>query len=334
MTYPKTPRLIWHDEFFDRSSSAPDIQTYAHQRIVVALQRGRIPWKVPVSHDPNSGLPCNVRTGGRYRGVNTLLLCDTYETKDYRSKWWGTVEDWSSIGIDVKDGQEPTVIVHYLGGNQVESALVFNAAQVHGADEFQSLPVDAIVANDEADFGLMGMLIEHHSPDIRFDKGNEHFPPDWNGYITPEPFHSHPNHRSGDYILMQSEGHFHSRADHYSVMLHEMVHWAEVRTNWMHCMPIRELVAEIGMHVLGLELGVPHCFDTHNHRKWLKEWNFIFPEDFKLFFWVTAQVDAVCDYLLGPILHREQVDYHDSYGIIPEVNHITGPDFMAFRPPW
>ena len=327
-------RLILPDEFFSRPDSTPDVITYVHQRITIALQRGRIPWKVPVSHDPNGGLPCNVRTGGRYCGVNTILLCDTYETHGYRSKWWGTFEDWTAAGVSVKSGQEPTVIVRYCGGDNVESNLVFNADQVQGAERYMAMPDTALVANDEADFGLMGMLLEHHAPDIRFDVGDERFGPDWNGYITPEPFHSHPNHRTGDYILMQSERHFHSRADHYSVMLHEMVHWSEVRTNWMHCMPIRELVAEIGMHVLGLELGVPHCFDEHNHRKWLSHWNPIFHKDETVFLWVMAQVDRVCDFLLQPILQQEERVYHDRCQISPRVNHITGPDFMSFEPPW
>lgn len=83
-------RLILPDEFWEGPDNVPDINTYIHQRLTVALQRGRIPWRVPVSHDPNCGLPCNVRTGGRYRGVNTLMLCDTYVTKGYRRKWWGS----------------------------------------------------------------------------------------------------------------------------------------------------------------------------------------------------------------------------------------------------
>jgi len=330
----KLSRLILPDEFFSRSDSAPNINTFIHQRIKIALQRSRIPWKVPVSHDPNCGLPCNVRTGGRYRGVNTLLLCDTYETKGYRSKWWGTIEDWMEVRAEVKDGQEPTVIVQYRDVGSVEPCLVFNAVQVSGANEFQAIPDTALVANDEADFGLMGMLIEHHNSDIRFDKGDGRFGPDWNGYISPEPFHNHPHHRFGDYILMQSEGKFPSRADHYSVMLHEMMHWAEVRTNWMHCMPVREFVAEAGMHLLGLELGVPHCFDEHNHRKWLRHWNPIFYKDELFFFWAMAQVDRACDFLLQPILQQEDRVYHDRSQISPKVNFITGPDFMSFDPPW
>lgn len=333
---PSTKLILPEDFHSERQQSEvpPDITTFIHQRIKIALQRGRIPWKVPVSHDPNCGLPCNVRTRGRYRGVNTLLLCDTYRTHCYQSKWWGTAEDWAGAGATVKGDQEPTVIVSYRHGYSVEPCLVFNAAQVQGANEYQAMPEKVLVANDEADFGLMGMLIEHHNPDIRFDVGDDRFGPDWNGYITPEPFHSHPNHRTGDYILMQSERKFYSRADHYSVMLHELVHWSEVRTGWMHCMPVREFVAEAGMHILGLELGVPHCFDEHNHRKWLRHWNPIFHKDELFFLWAMAQVDRACGYLLQPILQPEDRVYHDRCHISPKVNFITGPDFMSFEPPW
>tara|TARA_R110002095_G_scaffold6094_3_gene12732 strand:- start:680 stop:1705 length:1026 start_codon:yes stop_codon:yes gene_type:complete len=332
-------RLILPEDFHSKrcqSDEPPDINTFIQQRIKIALQRGRIPWKVPVSHDPNCGLPTNVRTGGRYRGVNTLMLCDTYETKGYRSKWWGTAEDWRAVHADVEDDQDPTVIARYRenAGLQVDPCLVFNAAQVPGAEEYKTMPKTALVANDEADFGLMGMLIEHHAPDIRIDVGNERFGSDWNGYITPEPFHDHPNHKSGDYILMQSEGKFHSRADHYSVMLHEMVHWSEVRTGWMHCMPVREFVAEAGMHILGLELGIPHCFDEYNHRKWLRHWNSIFYKDESFFIWAMAQVDRACGYLLQPILQGEERVYHDPCHIIPPVHFISGPDHMSFDAAW
>ncbi|HAH48888.1 ArdC-like ssDNA-binding domain-containing protein [Gimesia sp.] len=329
-------RLILPDEFWDGSGSVPDINAYINQRITVALQRGRIPWKIPLSHDPNCGLPHNVRTGGRYRGVNTLLLCDTYHTKGYRNKWWGTAEDWEAIGAVVKYGQEPTVIAQYRDvGCKADPCLVFHASQVHGACDRQSLQADgAIMANDEADLSFMGMLLEYHQPDIRFDKGDTKNPPDWNGYVVPEPWHDFPTHKYGDYILMQSENHFPSRADHYSVMLHELVHWSEIRTDWMHCLPVREFVAEAGMHILGLELGVPHCFDEYNHRKWLRHWNVIFHTDDSFFFWAMAQVDRVCDFLLHPILQRAERVYHDKCSIIPPVHFISGPDNMCFTKAW
>ena len=311
--YPrKPPRLIFPQEFYDETwerEETPCIIRFAHQRIKIALQTGRIPWKVPVSYDPNCGLPCNVRTKSRYRGVNTILLCDTLRTKNLRSKWWGTRGDWHSVGCCVNGDQEPIVIAmcHDDVGSQFAPALVYNAAQIEGAEHFRASldKLDALVVNDEADFGSIGRLLEYHAPDIRFDVGDENQSADWNGYVPPDPWLDHPNHKMGDYILMQSEQYFHSRADYYSILLHEMMHWAEVRTGWIDRMPAREFVAEAGMCILGLELGVPRTLCEFNHRKWLPYWTILCHEDEKFFFSMMAQVDRACDYLLSPLENGE-----------------------------
>lgn len=330
-------RLILPEEFLSERppEKIPDIKTFIHQRIKIALDLGRIPWKVPVSHDPNCGLPHNIRSGRRYRGVNTLLLCDSYYTKGFRSKWWGTAEDWESLGHPIQAGEEPTVIAKYCDGGwsrEIDHSLVFNAVQVHGAEEYQALLLDAIMADDEADFGLMGMLIEHHAPDIRYDDLNEELEPTWSGaYAPPNPWIKFPNHRSGDYILMRSIENFRSKADHFSTLLHEFIHWTEVRTTWMHCMPVREFVAEVGMHILGLELGIPHSMNPGNHRKWASYWNLIATKDRTFFLWAMSQVDRACDFLLEPILGRKQDYYHDPWCIVPSINHCTGADQMSFE---
>lgn len=330
-------KLILPEEFWEETDNPPEIKTLIHQRLAVALQKGRIPWQVPLLIDPNAGRPCNVRTLGRYRGVNTLLLCDTFCTKGYHSKWWGTAEDWESVGATVKNGQRPTVIAHYPEiGYDIKPCQVYNVAQVKGADQFRvAKRTDMVVPSEEVDYGYMGMMMEHHAPDIRFNSDKEQEQqqlPIWNGkYFAPEPWHSFPKQNMGDFILMKSENHFRSKSDFYSVMLHEFVHWAEVRTEWFHCLPVREFVAEAGMHILGMELGIPYFIDAYSHHTWLAHWKVIFPQDETFFFWAMSQVDRVCDYLLGPVLHLEPEDYHDHYRIEPEINHLNGPDMMSFQ---
>lgn len=57
-----------------------------------------------------------------------MLLCDTYHTDGYRSKWWGTEEDWNTIGATIRRDEVPTLIAHYVGdGMVIEGRLVFNA---------------------------------------------------------------------------------------------------------------------------------------------------------------------------------------------------------------
>ncbi len=328
----KTPRLILPDDFLGRDST-PDIKLYVHQRVKAALGLGRTPWRIPVSYDPNCGLPHNVHTGGRYRGVNTILLCDTYKTKAYRSKWWGPKEDWAAVGGTVRAGEEPTIIVHYVGDADwsLEPRLVFNAAQVVGADKYQWTIKDHVVNHADADFGHMGQFMEFHTPRVLYDVGDENNPPDYIGYVPPYPWSKFPNHDTGDYIMMQSIERCCTKACHFSILLHEFVHWAEVRTGWMHCLPVREFVAEMGMHVLGLELGVPYTLDTHNRYKWQGHWNRIATKDGRFFLWATAQVDRVVDHLLKPIFHRDRSFYHDPWCVVPKVNRWPGEDGMRFE---
>ncbi len=286
----KMTRLILPEDFLGRESN-PDIKLYSHQRAKIALCLGRTPWRVPVSYDPNCGLPHNVRTRGRYRGINTILLCDTYETKGYRSKWWGTGEDWAAVGGAVLPKELPTIIARYVGDADwsLEPRLVFNAAQVAGAEQFCCSIVDDVVDHADADFGLMGQFMEYHNPRVLYDVGDENNPPDYIGYLPPYPWSKFPSHDTGDYIMMQSIERCWTKACHFSILLHEFVHWAEVRTGWMHCLPVREFVAEMGMHVLGLELGVPHTLDNFNRDKWAGHWNRIATLDGWFFLWATAR---------------------------------------------
>src|SRR5690606_356793 len=98
-------------------------------------------------------------------------LCDTYHTEGYRSKWWGTKEDWALIGATVKQDEVPTVIAHFVGDGQdtIEERRVFNAHQVKGANQYVPT-IDQVVRHSEADFGFMGMFLEHHNPNILYDQ--------------------------------------------------------------------------------------------------------------------------------------------------------------------
>lgn len=173
-------RLIFPHDIVRRYEPEPivDLREFLHHQVNIALGLGRTPWEIPVAYDPNCGLPCNVRSGGRYRGINTILLCDTYHTHGFRSRWWGTEADWTSVGATVGPDQKPTIIAHFGGDDLVtlEERRVFNAQQVRGADHLVAI-IKEVVLHEDADFGLMGMLSEHHSPTIKYDEGDDSIRP-------------------------------------------------------------------------------------------------------------------------------------------------------------
>lgn len=186
-------RLILPDDFLRKEEQVVDVKHYLHKQVKIALGLGRTPWEIPVAYDPNCGLPCNVRTGGRYRGINIILLCDKYHTHGFRSKWWGTAEDWASMGATINRDEVPTIIAHFVGDDLVtlEERRVYCAHQVKRADQYVST-IKEVVLHDDADFGMMGMLLEHHNPKIRYDQGDEFHPPDYNGYMSPQSWKHSP----------------------------------------------------------------------------------------------------------------------------------------------
>ena len=66
--------------------------------IVEALKTGGLPpWRKPWATDPNAGFPCNM-TGRKYRGINPLLLQIASMRFGFKSKWWGTWNQWQKVG--------------------------------------------------------------------------------------------------------------------------------------------------------------------------------------------------------------------------------------------
>ena len=82
-----------------RRSTAPrqDIYTTITERIMAALEAGRIPWQKP--WNAQEGQPRNLISGKPYRGVNLLLLAN-----EGGSPFWLTYRQAQEIGGHVKAG--------------------------------------------------------------------------------------------------------------------------------------------------------------------------------------------------------------------------------------
>ena len=83
-----------------RRSTAPrqDIYTTITDRILAALEAGRVPWQKP--WDARQGRPRNLISGKAYRGVNLLLLAN-----EGGSPFWLTYRQASQLGGYVKKGE-------------------------------------------------------------------------------------------------------------------------------------------------------------------------------------------------------------------------------------
>ena len=93
----------------------------------------------------------------------------------------------------------------------------------------------------EPDFQPAEELIAATGADIRYG-GDRAF------YRRPTPAGSFPNHHEGDFIVMPPRATFDPPGAFYETAVHELAHWAEVRTGWDHDKEgyaLGELAAEI-----------------------------------------------------------------------------------------
>ena len=91
-----------------RRSTAPrqDIYTTITDRILAALEAGRVPWQKP--WDARQGRPRNLISGKAYRGVNLLLLANEGGTP-----FWLTYRQASQLGGYVKKGERGELVVFW-----------------------------------------------------------------------------------------------------------------------------------------------------------------------------------------------------------------------------
>ena len=91
-----------------RRSTAPrqDIYTTITERIMAALEAGRIPWQKP--WNAQEGQPRNLISGKPYRGVNLLLLAN-----EGGSPFWLTYRQAQEIGGHVKAGERGQTVVFW-----------------------------------------------------------------------------------------------------------------------------------------------------------------------------------------------------------------------------
>jgi antirestriction protein ArdC len=295
-------------------------------KIITALENNLVPWRRPWRSPKNAGRPTSVSTGRAYSGVNPLL-CEMHAlTHGFESQLWGTFRQWQLLDgrikqrpSHVKSGEWGCRIVLYKpiskqvvdeAGNEDEERFfimktftVFNIDQVEAPhlDRFRATagsPDSEFPKFDEAE-----TLIHKTNAEIRFGGGKAY-------YSLPTPAGSWPHHESGDYVVMPHAEQFESAAAYYETYLHELAHWAEVRTAWdrdKHGYAMGELVAEMSSCFLASELGIP-ATDLGNHASYLKSWIGAMKADPSYIFKASTQASKTADFLMSFVKPVENVE--------------------------
>jgi len=155
-------------------SQQPDIYQDITDRIITYLEKGVIPWKVPLRTKGANQWPSNRLTGDPYRGVNVFMLAVTTWAEGYTSSRWLTYRQAKELGGHVRKGEESTPIVFWkqytkedkdTGKDKQIPVLrryrVFNLDQCEGIDKpeeekFEPLDFTPIEAAERIVGGYLG----------------------------------------------------------------------------------------------------------------------------------------------------------------------------------
>jgi antirestriction protein ArdC len=179
---------------------------------------------------------------------------------------------------------------------------IFNADQVEGdrAGEFQ-VHEEAGQPDVQPDFQPAEELMLASRADIRFGGDRAY-------YARPQPTGSFPHHTGGDFICIPPKVTFDPPGSFYETAVHELSHWAEVRTGWDHDKQgyaLGELAAEIGSCYVSAELGIPQGEGLGNHAAYLRSWLEALKNDRNYIFKAAKQASKVTDFLLGLVKKPE-----------------------------
>jgi len=246
--------------------------------VLSSMRAGKYPWRTLSGR----GIPRNPLTGRKFTGIELLLLSAVADQRQYRSQYWGTLREWSLLGLKVRE--RPANIPDEMKAVTVlEGTRLFNTEQVEGPviDKYldtmkaQSGPVDYSEA--EAIIKATGAKIRHHRQ-CRIAL-----------YLrSPQ-----------DRILMPLRTSFLDAPQYVATKLHEVIHHSESRLGWIGSPDQGELIAECATGILEAELGLPHDTDLLNHNLWLPTWIERIQASPSYLIEAAAQASRAVDFVLG-----------------------------------
>jgi antirestriction protein ArdC len=269
-----------------------DIYDKVTDRIIKALEGGKIPWRRPW----RTSWPMNLSTGKGYQGINTVMLSCT----EYDQPYWCTFRQANKLGGSIRAGESAKTFVVFAkemlyasedkDGNRVLKAgfvlkysPIFNIEQTKGVEA----PAEIEVEKLEAEQYIQGALCH---PVIKY--GGDR------AYYSPE----------GDHIQMPLKEQFTSSQGYYETLLHEIGHWTGGKSRLNRNLGLEttirareELTAEMfagfALHKVGFDQ------DVKNVSAYIQSWIRALQNDKKALLWSSREArKAVYYFELGKVV--------------------------------
>lgn len=267
-----------------------DVYQSVTDKIINALEKGTVPWRVPWV----AGGPVSLRSNKRYRGVNVFLL----SLAGYGDPRWGTFKSVKDAGGYVRKGERGTTIILWKptkrrgedeNGEENETPylllrtyVVFNGEQCEGLPELQlEFENEPIERAEEIVAGFVG------GPGILLGGGRASYSP------------------LKDLVRCPVLGNFTSPEAYYSTIYHELLHATGHESRLKRIEPAlfgtipyaqEELVAEMGAAML---CGMAGIDNLDQSAAYVDGWLERLRNDRRLVVQAAAQAQKGADLILG-----------------------------------
>ncbi len=279
----------------------PNVYEIVTEQVIKSLESGVAPWRKPWS----SAMPCNLLSQKPYRGLNVFMLA----TAGFESKYWLTLNQANRIGGKIKAGSKSHLVTFWNVGQEKINAKtgrlqkpfllryyrVFNLTQTEGID----LPRAVFERNKRNEFEAIEAaesLAESMPNPPAFEQSDA-------AWYSPRK----------DSIGLPARSLFHSPAEYYSTLFHELGH-STGHANRLHREDFdnpshfgsesysrEELIAEMTAAFLCGLSGIERE-TLENSAAYLQNWITRLKADHKLILSAASQAQKAADYIAAKSL--------------------------------
>jgi antirestriction protein ArdC len=278
-----------------------DVYQEVTDRIIQQMEKGVVPWRRPWSEA--GGIPMNMVSGKRYRGINVWLL----NSAGYASPWWMTYKQARNLGGYVKAGEKGTQIVFWQfirvtktvedgdkAGEKYQDTVpmaraytVFNLGQCEGIEA----PDEQVTEKPEVSTDTAVALLADYIN-----------PPGFSGAYNKAAYSP-----SADLVKMPAADTFTGTAEYASTLFHEYIHSTghESRLGRISSTHYgddeyseEEVTAEMGAACLCAYAGVA-AETIGNSAAYIQHWLGVLRSDKRFLFRVSSAAQKAVDWCLG-----------------------------------
>ena len=286
--------------------NATDVMDRVVARLVDAIEAGAADWQMPWRTLGSTGWPTNAATGNRYSGGNVLALYLAALDRGYPTARWATYKQWAALGAQVRKGERGTLGIFW---KVTDPAADTRRARRHRrADPAPAQRMGPRVHRVQRRPGRQRPRRAHGPPPtldvldrdaraeaffaavpavVRWGAGNPCYRP------------------AADDVVMPAFDAFHSAADAYGTLAHELTHWTGHPTRLARTYGKRfgddayaaeELVAELGAAFVCALVGIDSVART-DHAGYLAHWCRMLRAQPAVLWTVAAKAQAAADWL-------------------------------------